>query len=170
MDTLLTIASKREVRDYADRPIDSEVVRLILEAGRISGSAANRQPWDFFVVESDDARARLADCVYTPSNVRGAGLVVIIAIRGRRQAGFDTGRVAQNMMLAAWSQGIGSCPNGMPDPKQVKALLDLDQDQDPSIVLTFGHPARPRHPEARTAREWFGRADRRRLDEVVKRV
>ena len=42
MDTLLTIASKRELREYAERPIDSEIVRLILEAGRIAGSAANR--------------------------------------------------------------------------------------------------------------------------------
>jgi nitroreductase len=170
MDAFLTIASKREVREYADRPIDPEVVRLILEAGRIAGSAANRQPWDFFVVESDDARAKVAESVYEPSNVRGARLVVVIAIRGRRQAGFDTGRVAQNMMLAAWSEGIGSCPNGMRDREQVKTLLGLDQDQEPTIVLTFGHPARNRRPEAHSAMEWLGRADRRPLRDVVKRV
>jgi len=170
MDAFLTIASKREVREYADRPIDPDVVRLILEAGRIAGSAANRQPWDFFVLESEEARAKVAESVYEPSNIRGAQLVLVIAIRGRRQAGFDTGRVAQNMMLAAWSAGIGSCPNGMRDREQVKTLLGLDQDQEPSIVLTFGHPARPRSPEAHSAMEWLERADRRALRDVVKRV
>jgi nitroreductase len=74
MDAFLTIASKREVREYADRPVDPGLVRLILEAGRIAGSAANRQPWDFFVVESEDARAKVAESVYEPSNVRGAPL------------------------------------------------------------------------------------------------
>lgn len=170
VDAFLTIASKRDVRDYADRLVDPELVRLILEAGRIAGSAANRQPWDFFVVESEAARAKVAECVYEPSNVRGAPLVVVIAIHGRRQAGFDTGRVAQNMMLAAWSRGIGSCPNGMHDREQLKAFLSLEQDQEPTIVLTFGHPARPRKPEARSAAEWLERADRRPLDDVVKRV
>jgi nitroreductase len=170
MDAFLTIASKREVREYADRPVDPGLVRLILEAGRIAGSAANRQPWDFFVVESEDARAKVAESVYEPSNVSGAPLVVVIAIRGRRQAGFDTGRVAQNMMLAAWSGGVGSCPNGMHDREQVKTLLGLEQDEEPTIVLTFGHPARPRKPEARSAMEWLERADRRPLDDVVKRV
>jgi nitroreductase len=170
MDAFLTIASKREVREYADRPIDVGVVRLILEAGRIAGSAANRQPWDFFVVESEDVRAKVAESVYEPSNVRGAPLVVVIAIRGRRQAGFDTGRVAQNMMLAAWSLGIGSCPNGMHDRQQVETLLALEEDQEPTIVLTFGHPARPRKPEAHSATEWLERADRRPLEDIVKRV
>jgi nitroreductase len=170
MDAFLTIASKREVREYADRPVDPRLARLILEAGRIAGSAANRQPWDFFVVESEDARAKVAESVFEPSNVRGAPLVVVIAIRGRRQAGFDSGRVAQNMMLAAWSGGIGSCPNGMHDREQVKTLLGLEPDQEPTIVLTFGHPARPRKPEARSALEWLERADRRPLDDVVKHV
>jgi nitroreductase len=170
VDAFLTIASKREVREYADRPIDPDVVRVILEAGRIAGSAANRQPWEFFLVESDEARGRVAESVYAASNVRGAQLVVVITIRGRRQAGFDTGRAAQNMMLAAWSEGIGSCPNGMRDPEQVKTLLELDQDQEPTIVLTFGHPARPRGPQAHSAMEWLDRADRRPLRDLLRRV
>ena len=60
MDAFLTIASKREVREYADRPVDPGLVRLILEAGRIAGSAANRQPWDFFVSNSAQGRSRPA--------------------------------------------------------------------------------------------------------------
>jgi len=47
MDTFLAIASKRDQREYADREIPEEVVRRILDAGRIAGSAKNRQPWRF---------------------------------------------------------------------------------------------------------------------------
>ena len=73
MDTWLAVASRRETREYADRELPEEVARRILDAGRLAGSAKNRQPWRFLVVESDGgARERLADAVYEPDNVRGA--------------------------------------------------------------------------------------------------
>ena len=88
MDAWLDIASRREVRDYADRELPEEVVRRILDAGRLAGSARNRQPWQFVVVETPERRERLADVVYAAGNVRGAKLVV--AIVGR--SGMDVGR------------------------------------------------------------------------------
>jgi nitroreductase len=49
MDTWLAVASRREVRDYADRELPEEIVRRILDAGRVAGSAQNRQPCPFYV-------------------------------------------------------------------------------------------------------------------------
>jgi nitroreductase len=170
MDTFLSVASKREVRDYAGRPIPADAEQRILEAGRISGSSQNRQPWRFVVVESPSLRERLAEAVYRPGNVRSAALVVVIAMRGRGPTGFDAGRAAQNMMLAAWNDLIGSCPNGMPDPDAVGALLDLEDGEQPVTVLTFGYPVRTRDPERRTAIEWIERADRKPFDDVVQRL
>lgn len=170
MDTFLAVASKREVRDYAGRPIPVDAVQRILEAGRISGSSRNRQPWRFMVVESPSLRERLAGAVYAPANVRGAALVVVIAIRGRGPTAFDAGRAAQNMMLTAWNDHIGSCPNGIPDPDAVAQLLDLEEDERATIVLTFGYPARTRDPQRHEAIEWLERADRKPLDEVVERL
>ncbi|MGZ4320423.1 MAG: nitroreductase family protein, partial [Gaiellaceae bacterium] len=51
MDTWLTVASKRDWRSYADRPVPEDVQRRILDAGRLSGSSVNKQPWLFVVVE-----------------------------------------------------------------------------------------------------------------------
>ena len=170
MDTFLAVASKREVRDYAGRPIPADAAQRILEAGRISGSSRNKQPWRFVVVESPSLRERLAEAVYAPGNVRGAGLVVVIALHGKGPTAFDAGRAAQNMMLTAWNEHIGSCPNGMPDPDAVARLLDLEEEERPTIVLTFGYPARTRDPQARGAMEWIERADRRRFDDVVQRL
>jgi nitroreductase len=170
VDTFLAVASRREVRDYAGRPIPVDAVQRILEAGRISGSSRNRQPWRFIVVESPSLRERLADAVYAPANVRGAALVVVIANRGRGPTAFDAGRAAQNMMLTAWNDHIGSCPNGMPDLDAVAELLDLEEDERPTIVLTFGYPARTRDPQRHGAIEWLERADRKPFDEVVERL
>jgi nitroreductase len=170
MDARLVISSRREVRDYAETPIPPEVAERILDAGRLTGSAQNRQPWRFLIVENEETREQLAELVFEPGNIRGARLVVAIVVSGKGPVFFDAGRCAQNMMLAAWDQGIGSSPNGMPDADAVAALLGLADGERPAIVLTFGYPAKPRDPSARTAEEWSARAKRKPLDELVERL
>ena len=168
MDAYLAVVSKREVRSYADRPLPDDLVRRILDAGRVTGSSQNRQPWRFVVISSvlDEA----AETVYVPDNLRGAALVVALAMSGRGPTGFDAGRVAQNMMLAAWTEGVGSCPNGVADREGLHGLLGLGADEKVSIILTFGYPTRPVDPESRPPQEWIDRADRRTLDELLQRV
>jgi nitroreductase len=166
METFLAIASRRETREYSDQPIAVEVTQRILAAGRLAGSARNRQPWRFVVAETEAAREQLAEAVYEPTNVRGAKLVV--AIVGR--SGFDSGRCAQNMLLAAWDAGVGSCPNGLSDPAAARAALGLSEDDEIAIVLTFGYPARERDPARHTPEEWSARANRKPLDDLVSRV
>ena len=166
MDTWLAIASRRETREYADRPVPGEVVNTILDAGRLAGSASNRQPWRFVVVESDSARAALAAALYAPANVLGAH--VVVAIVGR--SGLDSGRCAQNMLLTAWNAGVGGCPNGLAEPDAARAALGLGPDEQAAIVLTFGYPARERDPSLHTPEEWSARANRKPLDELVSRV
>ena len=165
MDTYLAIASKRDERRYADRAVAADVVERILDAGRLAGSAANRQPWRFLVVERRDAVEALAECVYAPANVLGARLVVAVVGQG-----FDVGRAAQNMMLAAWNDGVASCPTGVRDQERARGVLELGADERLGIVLTFGYPARPGDPSIRSAAEWSARANRRPLPEVVTRL
>ena len=166
MDTYLAITSKRD-RDTDDvdpRQIPDEVVEHILDAGRLSGSASNKQPWRFLIVDDAAKRERLADTVYEPGNVRGATLV--IAIAGMRP--FDLGRCAQNMMLAAWNEGVSSTPNGVESKDAAAEILGLEEA--PVIVLTFGYPARHPGAESRTAEEWSVRANRRPVEESVERL
>ena len=170
METWLALASRREVRRYAPTPIPPEVEERILDAGRLAGSSQNRQQWRFVVVESADKRETLSGLVYTPGNVRGAQLVVAIAVSGKGPTLFDAGRCAQNMLLAAWDAGVGGCPNGLPDADAVGALLGLREGERPAIVLTFGYPASPRDPAARSAEEWSARAGRRPLADLVERA
>ena len=169
MDTYLAVASKRDWRRYSERPIPDDVVTRILDAGRLAGSAVNRQPWTFVVVEDPQRKERLAESVYAAGNVRGAALVVAIATQKGGNA-LDVGRAMQNMMIVAWNDGVASCPNGMPDRAQTAQLLGLEGDLQPVIVLTFGYPRRELDPESRSAEEWSREANRKPIEEVLKRV
>ena len=165
MDTYLAVASRREVRDYEPRPLPHEVEERILDAGRLAGSGQNKQPWRFHVVPGE----LLADFVYEPTNLRGAPFVVAVVVSGKGPVSFDAGRAAQNMLLVAWNEGVGSCPNGIADEPAARAALELDENEKLAIILSFGYPARPRDPESRTPEEWSARASRRPLQESVRR-
>jgi nitroreductase len=165
MDTYLAIASRRDRRDYDGRPVSEESVRRILDAGRLSGSAKNRQPWRFVVVA--ERREALAELVYAHENVATAGLVVAIVVPDGPRSRFDAGRVAQNMLLAAWNEGVVSCPNGLTEPEKARSLLEAGEEERIAIVLSFGYPTRPADPAARDATAWSEQANRRSLDELL---
>jgi nitroreductase len=169
VDTYLAVASKRDWRSYADRPIPDDVVERILDAGRLTGSAVNRQPWKFVVVADPERKERLAQFVYAAGNVQGAALAIAIATEGGSSP-LDVGRAMQNMMLVAWNDGVASCPNGMPDPAAAAQVLGLEGDLQPVNVLTFGYPRRDLEPESRSAEEWSRDANRRPISEVVERI
>jgi nitroreductase len=166
VDVYLAIVSKREVRAYADRPLPEDAVRRLLEAGRLAGSSRNRQARRFVVLR-DGALERAARTVWMPDNLLGAQLAVAILVRGKGPTGFDAGRAAQNMMLAASGDAIGSCPNGVADPDALAELLGQADDEQVATVISFGYPARPVDAERRTPDEWIARADRLPFDEVV---
>jgi len=145
------------------------VQRRILDGGRLSGSSQNKQPWTFVVVESDDVKDRLAGLVYADVNVRTCAFAVAIATEGGKYP-FDVGRAMQNMMLVAWNEGVASCPNGMPDAAAAAAALGLEDGLLPLNIPTFGYPKRPLDPESKSAEEWSAEANRKPLDELVRRV
>lgn len=170
VDTLLAIASRRDERRTLPQPLPEEVAARVLDAGRLSGSSRNAQPWTFVVPSGSERLERLAEAVYVPGNVLGAGLVVAIVVAGKGPVLFDAGRAAQSMLLAAWAEGIASCPNGIADVDRARDALDASPDETPVIVLTFGYPERSRDPERHTAAEWSARANRKPIEDVVRRI
>ena len=169
MDTYLAVASKRDWRSYADRPVPEDVQHRILDAGRLSGSSQNKQPWTFVVVESAEAKARLAELVYMEANVRTCAFAVAIATEGGKFP-LDVGRAMQNMMLTAWSEGVVSCPNGIPDTDEAARALGLEEGILPVNIPSFAYPKRPLDPESKSAEEWSAEANRRPLEALVTRV
>jgi nitroreductase len=171
VDAFLAVVSKREVREYALREIEPDVERRILQAGCVSGSSKNRQARRFVVVRDQGVREEVASCVYAGDNVRGAALVVAIVVGRKGPAAFDAGRAAQNMMLAASNDGVGSCPNGIADADRLRESLEHGEDEQVATVLTFGYPQKPRRdPQSLSAEEWVRRADRKPYEEIVKEI
>jgi nitroreductase len=165
MDAFLAIVSRREVRGYDGRALPDDGVRRILDAGRLAGSSRNRQQRRFVVVRS--RVQEVAGAVYAPGNVLGAALVVAVVTFGKGPLAFDAGRAAQNMMLAAWNEGVGSCPNGIADADAMRRALELDDGEQAAMVVSFGYPLRPISPERRPPERWIEAADRVPFDETV---
>jgi nitroreductase len=165
MDAYLNIISKREVRRYTEQPIPDDVLTRILHGGRVTGSARNRQQWEMVVVRNRETLARLAETVAAPDNIRGCAAAVAVVLKG--QSAWDGGRMAQNLMLAGWSQGVGSCPNTPVNKDECKAMLGVDADHDVLTVLSLGYPAEP-VPRAADADAILARIDRKPLEELTR--
>jgi len=168
METILAIASRRDERGTLADPLPPKLVLRLLDAGRLSGSSRNGQPWIFAVPSGRSRIEELAGAVYVPENVLNAGLVVAILVAGKGPVSFDAGRAAQSILLAAWAEGLASCPNGIADVDAARRALDATEDETPVIVLSFGFPAKPRDPNVRSAAEWSERANRKSIEEVVR--
>ena len=144
MDAYEAIIAKRDRRDYADTPIPEEVQRRILQAGRMAGSSSNTQPVRFIVLKDPKGEVRqkiAAAGAGTGPLVKAPFAVVVAAKRGSRD--FDVGRAAQNMMVAAWSEGIHSCPVGFPQEAVASEVLGLPDDFWAAIGVAFGYPGTP---------------------------
>ena len=168
METLLAIASRRDERRTLPEALPADLTERVLDAGRLSGSSRNAQPWTFVVPTSRARIEDLARAVSVPENVLGAGLVVAVLVQGKGPVLFDAGRAAQSMLLAAWALGLASCPNGITDPDLARTVLDASDEEVPVIVLSFGLPERPRDAELHSVEEWSARANRKPIDEVVR--
>ena len=127
MDTYQTILSLRSVRQFdLTRPIDEAVLHRILQAGRLSGSSKDSQPWWFIVVTDRDTLLALSKTGDYAQHLAGAALALAIVFDPKFYRGeFDSGRTAQNMMLAAWNEGVGSCIASMHREDDCKAVLGV---------------------------------------------
>jgi nitroreductase len=71
------------------------------------------------------------------------------------------------MMLAAWNDGVGSCPNGIADADELARLLELEDSERVANILSFGYAARKVDPTQRTPEEWIAAANRKPFEEIV---
>ncbi len=168
MDVWTAIRTKRAVRRFADRPLDPDHLRRILDAGRRAHSSKNLQRWDFIVVRDRDRLRELAEVGPYAGHVGGAAAAVALVTPDPRAAGaplsimWDLGGAAAQMMLAAWELGVGSCPATVYDHDRARAVLGYPADRHCEYVLSFGYPA---DPDVLTAPPRPG--GRRPLPEVV---
>ena len=143
------ILSRRSIRRYEDRDIPDEVLLQILEAGRQAPSAANRQPIRFVVVKDCNLMKNLCNNLIVRfvknAPVAIVGCADIKSILTGKWAVVDTAIAMQNMVIAAWGLGIGSCWIGACDEARVKELLQIPDKWKVVGLVTLGYPAE--HPK-----------------------
>jgi nitroreductase len=142
MDAFEAARTLLAVRSYQDKPVPDAVVRRIVEAGRLTGSGMNRQPWHFIVVRDGETLRKLGASASSGPYVAQAPLAIVVATDRSRFAVSDASRAIQSMMMAAWADGVGSNWVGFGGLEKTKPLLDIPAGLDVLAILPFGYPAR----------------------------
>ena len=140
MDVFEAVRTLLAVRRYQDRPVPEDVLRRIVEAGRLTASSMNMQPWHFIVVQDRDTLRRLGALAPTGPYIAQAPLAIVVAIDKTRFAVSDASRAIQSMLLTAWAEGVGSNWVGFGGLEDVKALLNIPAELDLLAILPFGYP------------------------------
>lgn len=147
MTVLDVIRERGSVRKYEDRPIPENVMKEVFEAARLAQSAANRQPWEFVVVQAKEIKKKLASasesfvaeataaivCVAHPENCGHVGPLDSYLV--------DVAIAVENMALVSWELGLGSCWIGSYDEDKIKVLLGIPENLRIVSLLTMGYPA-----------------------------
>ena len=149
------------VRRYKAKRIPKDLVRKVVEAGRLTASSVNLQPWHFIVVEDAEMLRKLGAASRTGPYIASAPLAIAVAIeKASEYAVSDASRAIQSMLLVAWSAGVGSNWVGFTKMTKVAELLGVPRELDVLAVLSFGYP------EAKLGR---GKKKRKPLGEVAHR-
>lgn len=163
------IRSRRSIRRFVEKRIPNDKLKRILEAAIWAPSGSNEQAWYFVVIKSKKKIEKIK--AVTPGMMADENPdIVIVACADKKRAyevagelgrdvmsSLDVAMAVQNMMLAAWELGIGSCSKCSINKKALQTLLKLPKHLEPIFVVTLGYPAEIPSPPPR-----------RSLEEVVK--
>jgi nitroreductase len=168
MDVFEAISGRRSVRSFRADGVSDDFVKRLLEAARWAPSAGNVQPWDFVVVRKPDMKRALGEAAYGQAFIEAAPLVIAVCADERRSSRAygargknlfciqDTAAAVQNILLAAYSMGLGTCWVGAFDEEAVRGVLRVPDGVRPVALVPVGHPARV-----------LGTRNRRPVSEVV---
>ena len=143
MEFTNVIRNRESVRSFDGRKPSEEQLNAILEAGRIAPTAANKQPQRIFVLESEEALAKMDQahpCRYNASTVLMicADMAVALDYQGKNAYEVDASIVATHMLLAAYNEGVDTCWLGIFEPQKVQEIFDLPENMMPVAFLDLG--------------------------------
>lgn len=145
------IISKRSVRRFKQDPIPDDVIQKIMESARQAPSGGNIQPVRYIVVNSPDMCEKIFGNTAWAAHLKGEGapkegerpvmyVFLLVDTRIRKDgAKHDIGAAAQNMMLTAWEEGIGSCWIGSLKRDELKELLEIEDNYTIDTAIAFGY-------------------------------
>jgi len=157
MDVMEAIRERRSIRKYTEQPVEEEKLNLILEAGRLAPSAANRQEWRFVVVKDKETRQNLMKAAKGQAFVGEAAVVIAACAEtdnhvmscGQLSYPIDVAISIDHMTLKALEEGLGTCWVGAFYEEEVKKVLGVPDDIRVVELLALGYPADVPPPRSR---------------------
>lgn len=173
------IQHRRSIRKYLPEPVNPEKLRAVLEAGRLSPSGNNKQPWQFIVIQSAQQRQAVMEVCHNQTWMMTAPVFIIavadIAARVEVEPGLyldenspqrdlkcairDTAIAVGSMLLEADAQGLGTCWVGFFDQAEIRPVLGIPDDKYVLGVIPLGYPAEQPAPRPRKALSEIVRAE-----------
>ncbi|MDQ6670728.1 MAG: nitroreductase family protein [Chloroflexota bacterium] len=133
----------RSVRRFSPEAIPDDILLDVLDVARWTGSSKNTQPWHLIVVRERDALATLATCGPYAGHLAGAQAAIVLVMEDDDRR-FDEGRLAQNVMLAAWAYSVGSCIGSLypaTNTQRARELLGVPARRWLHTAISLGYPA-----------------------------
>lgn len=149
MDFLELAKNRFSVRKFSDKPIEQDKLDKILEAGNVAPTAVNFQPQKIYVLQSDEALAKVnsvCKCIY------GAKTVLMFAYdsdhdwKNPKESDIHSGQqdvsiVATHIMLEAWNLGIGSCWVNLFSNSELEKTFNLPKNEKTVLLMPLGYIA-----------------------------
>lgn len=167
MDFLTIMETRKSCRAYQDKSVSREDLVKIVEAGRLSPSGCNAQPWKFIVVDEPEAKASLCDALVVLDGKTGApwreqapAFIIVCETpnakvkpvileyynNSQRFAQGDIGGAAMNMCHEAMDLGLSTCMLGMTDQAKLQAAFGIPADCEVRMVIAVGYSAETNNP------------------------
>lgn len=170
MDFQQLINSRQSDRAYdKERPVEREKLDRILEAGRLSPSACNAQPWKFVVVTSRELAQKVGKAAAglgmnkfakdAPVHIliveESANITSLLGgkVKGKHFPLIDIGIVAAHIALAAENEGLGSCILGWFDEKEIKELTGIPESKRLLLDIVVGYPLKEKRKKIRKPKD-----------------
>lgn len=140
MEVFECVKTLSSIRSYVKKEVPEEIIHEVLEAGRLAPSAHNDQPWQFILIRDRDTLKGLERYCVSGRFISQAGFaVVVLTDPSSKWHEIDGTRAVQNMVLTAWSRGLGSCWIGALERKGLMEYLGIPESLNVLTVLPFGY-------------------------------
>ena len=154
LDVFEAARTRRSIRKYQEKPVETEKLMKILEAARLSPSANNNQPWHFIAVTDETVRKKLLPAYNSAWFVNAPAIIVACATPSKgwsRQDGEDYWKVdvaiaMQTMVLVAHELGLGTCWIAAFKENKVKEALGIPKEVRVIAMTPVGYPAEQKGP------------------------